>query len=532
LCAAVLSLLPAFAGGQTVSPTMTDATVVARGALRFRSPMEWTHWNSVFGAGGKRTFPSGSILTTDVDVAALPLLAAAELDIRALTDSTSLSVSLGGLRTSADSRIASVPISLEYGLTSRLTVGLMVPIVQSRSVVTMQLNGRGDSSANIGVNPAGYFFSPAAFSANGQVTTGLRTARDQLAQRIATCAASPLSPGCPELNARSAEASALVESATDFFGAAITLYGVSVEDPGAPFVPLAGGPVQQAIDTRLADLRTAFSSFGINGGTGAFAAAEGVAANAQFQQLIQAERYGIGLDSIARTEQVTVGDIELAITARLFNTFTRASAARLQWRGAVAGVIRLGTGHPPRANRVFDVATGDGQTDVEVRGAVDVLVGSRLLTTVAATYTHQLGSVASERLRYPPDFILALNYPVRGSTRLGAMATARVNPRFLITPALMVGGILSVSHRGADETTITGPAPDGAAFGNSNPLNTAAAGLTLSYSNLASPAGTGDARFPAEIVFSHLETLRASASGAEKAFRDVIEIRFYFRSRR
>ena len=112
------------------------------------------------------------------------------------------------------------------------------------------------------------------------------------------------------------------------------------------------------------------------------------------------------------------------------------------------------------------------------------------------------------------------------------MAALRVNPRLLITRGLMVGGLFTVAHRGADQVTVTGIAPSGAAFGNPNPANTWAGGLTISYSNLATRSGTGDARFPAEIQFSHLETIGSTAEGPVKDSRDAIELRLYFRTRR
>jgi hypothetical protein len=310
------------------------------------------------------------------------------------------------------------------------------------------------------------------------------------------------------------------------------LYGTSADRPGAPFIPLAGGVIQQAIDAHLADIRTAFTSFGISAGSGAFVAAKGFAANAQLQALVSDETYGIGLDSIGTTESIALGDVELSATAQLFNSFSDSLSGGVKWRGALSGVVRLGTGHRARESRPFDIGTGDGQTDVEVRGAIDLLVRERLLTTVAATYTQQLGSLAFDRLPYSPELIFALDDPISGSIKPGNMAAVRVNPRFLLTRALMVGGLLMATHRGADQVTVTGIAPTGAVFGNPNPANTWAGGLTMSYSNLATHRGTGDARFPAEIQFSHLETLGATSVGPEKTSRDAIELRLYFRTRR
>ncbi|HET9425989.1 MAG TPA: hypothetical protein VFO55_11505 [Gemmatimonadaceae bacterium] len=516
------------AGGQMASPTMSDATVVTRGAFRVRGEVRWTRIDGIFGPGGKEVLPLGASLTGDVGVTMLPLLTNAETAARVLAADPAISLSAGRLTTSVDSRIATVPITAEYGLTSRITLGAVIPIVQSRSVVTSQLNGRSDSTANVGTNPAAFHGSAAAYGANATVANGIISARDQLEQRIAQCAANPVATGCSTINSRAAEASALVASSSSFAQAIGSLYGVSNDQPGAVFVPLTGSALQAAIEARLAGLRADFTSFGINGGSGSPTPAGGPAANAQLDRIVRDADYGIELDSIGTTEQTAVGDIELSITGLLFNSF--GSTSRVRLRGAAAGVVRLGTGHPARPNRPFDIATGDGQTDLEVRGALDVMTG-RLLTTLAGTYTVQTGSVATTRLPTTMAPMFLLDIPVAGSVKPGNMAAVRINPRFMITRALMVGALGVGSFRAADEVTMTGFAPGGVTFGNGS-LTTYAGGLTISYSNLASATGVGDRRFPAEIVFSHLETLSASAAGAEKLYRDSIELRLYLRTRR
>ncbi|MEO5568650.1 MAG: hypothetical protein ABIR92_09165 [Gemmatimonadaceae bacterium] len=517
------------ARGQMVSPTASDATVVTRGAVRFRGEIQWTRIDGVFGGNGT-VQPRGSALTTDVNSSVLPLLSDAESAARTLAADPSVTLTAGQLRTSVDSRIASVPLSFEYGLTSRITIGALVPIVQSRSVVSSQLNGPADSSANVGTNPAFFHQSATAYAANAAVAVGLSTARDQLEQRLSQCAASPTLSGCPALNARSAEATALLGASTNFAFGVATLYGISPDQPGAPFAPIAGSNVQTAIDSRLASLRASFTSFGFSSGTAALAPAQAPAANTQFSRIVNDVDYGIEVDSIGTTTQTTVGDIELSVGMLLFNSFANERGVRL--RGVATGVVRLGTGHPARANRPFDVPTGDGQTDIEVRAALDAMIGRRFLTTVAGTYTAQMGSVPTTRLPSPPGSVFALDFPVSGSVKPGHMASVRINPRYMITPALMVGALGIGSFRAADQVTVTGFAPDGATFGNQNSYTLLAGGLTIGYSNLASATGIGGRGFPAEIVFSHLETLSASMAGAEKSYRDSIELRYYFRTRR
>jgi hypothetical protein len=515
---------------QMVSPTMSDATIVTRGATRLRSGVDWTRIDAVYGPNGSGILPLGSALSGELTSANLPLLLTGETAARTLANDGAITFNAGRLSTSANSRTVSVPISIEYGLTSRISLGILVPIVQSRSVVTSQLNGRADSIANVGTNPAFFHGSTAAYGANAAVVNALTAARDQLDQRVADCTTNPAASGCSTVIARQAEANALLQQSTDFAFAASTLYGVSDDDPGAPFVPLTGSALQAAIDARLASLRADFTSFGINGGSGAFAAAQAQAANAQLGEIVNDVDFGIELDSIGSTEQTTVGDIELSVSARLFNSLGATRGFR--GRAAAMGILRLGTGHPARANRPFDVPTGDGQMDLEARGALDMFLGKRLLTTIAGTLTIQTGSVETTRLPYAPGSVLALDFPVSGSIKPGNMASVRINPRYLITPALMVGVLGVGSFRAADEVTVTGFAPDDILFGNRSSYSQIAGGFTLSYSNIASAEGIGGPGFPAEIVYSHLETLTASAAGAAKTFRDAIEVRYYFRTRR
>jgi hypothetical protein len=529
--AVLAAALPAsLAGAQLTSPTMSDATIVSRGAWRFRGNVEWARIDGVYGPGGSTLVPLGSSLTGDLDVNALPLLGTGQDAAQAMTGDPSLHFTAGQLTTSADSRIVSVPLSLEYGLTRRITVGVSVPIVQSRTIVTSQLNGPRDSTANVGTNPAFFHGSAAAYGANASVATALAQAQAQLQSRLVSCSLNPAGAGCAAVNGRQAEADALMDATASFVLGIDQLYGTSSDDaPGAPFVPIAGSAPQNAIDAKLASLRTDYASFGVSAGAGALAAAQAPAANAQFDSLITKVDFGIELDSLGSTQQTSVGDIELSARALLFDNFAAANGPRL--RAAAEGVVRLGTGRPARPDHPYDVPTGDGQTDLEVRGAMDALTG-RFLTTVAGTFTLQTGSVATTRLPALPGAFFGLDFPVAGSIKYGNMASLRVNPRYLITPALMVGALGVGSWRGADEVTVTGFNPGGTGFGNPNALTTLAGGLTIAYSNLASATGIGGRNFPAEVVFSHLETLTASAAGARKASRDAIELRIYLRARR
>ena len=509
---------------------MTDATLVARGAWRFRGSVEWLRFDDILGPRGRTTVPLGASFTGFIDANSLPLLEPAQSAAQFLARSPTLQLGLGTIRTTADSRVARVPISVEYGWRDRLSLGLMIPIVQTRTVITTQLNGRGDSSANIGPNPAAYFRSSTAWATNASVVSALDNASQQLSQRIAACTATPTASGCPAFNARLAEANALVAEAQQFADASETLYGTSgAIAPGSLFVPLAGSVAQQAIDAHLAALRSSFSSFGFNAGSSAFAAAKGRAANTQLQDLVSGDDIGIGLDSIGTTDVIAIGDVELSAVAALSNTFPD-TAAGIHYRGVLGGVVRLGTGHPPRGGRPLDVGTGDGQTDLELRTAVDLSIGSRMLTTVAGTYTLPLGSVNYEHLPQAAGTFFLFDVPLPGSLAPGAMASGRINSRFLITRAVSIGGLATIAWRSHDVAT---PSDSGfTPYDVTTGATTWSLGGTFSYSNLATHSGVGDASFPVEITFSHLELVGATAGGLPRTRRDAIELRYYLRARR
>jgi hypothetical protein len=519
------------AGGQvtaqSVSPTLSDATVVSRGMFRLMAQTDWTRFNEVYGPNGDTRIQLGDALGGNLGVARLPLLGPAETGARQLAGNA-VTISAGRLVVSADSRSVSVPFSVEYGLTNRISLGILVPIVQSRTVVTTQLNPKGDTTANVGTNPAAFHGVATAFAANGAVASGLGTAGAQLSQQLTQCESTPTASGCPALLARSSEASALIASAENFVDGVRTLYGISPLVPGSLFVPISGSALQTTIDANLAAIRAGFSSFGISPGTGALAAAGAPAANAQLQQLVRNSAFGIGLDSIGTSQQTSVGDIELGATALLFDSF---GTGRIGLRGVAAGVVRLGTGHPPRENVLLDTGTGDGQTDFEVRGALDAMVGSRLLATVAGTFTIQTGSRSFIRLPATPGTPIILDSPVSGSISPGNMYALRLNPRFLVTPALMVGALGTMSARSADAVTITSAPATTTTFAfASGSWTTYAGGLTLGYSSAAARSGTSG--LPAEVLFTHLETLGANGAGPAKSFRDAIELRIYLGTRR
>jgi hypothetical protein len=527
------------AAAQDRVTTTSDAGVVPAGVLRVRVAPAWTRWDRVYGASGRNgVVPFGSVFSADsLGAAHISQLTGVEAAVRELAATPALQLSAGRLVTGASARIAQVPYIAEYGVSDRLMLSVLVPYVEARGVVSPNLNPRGDSSANIGLNPSGFFGSTAARSTNSGVAGGLRTGGNQLGTQLAGCIQNPNGAGCPALLARRTEAEALIASINTFTTAATALYGVSEDEPGMSFVPIAGTSAQTAVDTRLTALRTSLTSFGVTSGAGAFVAAGGPAAYAQLQQLLQDPAFGIGRDSAGIANQQTIGDIEIGATYQLRNTFTdsvsipRDSTTR-RYRAVVQALVRLGTGRPARPNFLFDVGTGDGQMDIEARGVLDMMHGKRWLTTFSAEYVAQLGSVEVERPVGVGLSPFPLGGAIPGTMTLGDIIGVDVIPRYSLTRQLFFTAAYAFRFRGADQFTAA-PSLSSFLVPIDQPTSSMEhrVGIGVSYSSVGyrRPGVRG---IPVELTYSHLQTVFASGGPTPKTFREQLEMRVYFGSRR
>ena len=98
--------------------------------------------------------PLGNSFTFEsLGVRQFPGLAAAQSALRTLTGDPTISLNLGQTFATADTRIVTTPFSLSYGVTNRLTIGAMVPLVQTQTNLFVELNPRRAGTANINVGP-------------------------------------------------------------------------------------------------------------------------------------------------------------------------------------------------------------------------------------------------------------------------------------------------------------------------------------------------------------------------------------------
>jgi len=480
IAAAALALVVVFPGraaAQAGLGHLDDASVVPAGLLRARVGVAWTRSDSRFTGFGIE--PLGSSLTAD-SLGSQRFTPLAPLEALIGTASGApFMLSLGASRLDALAREEILPLSLEFGLTNRVTIGVMVPVVRKRASVQFQLDSAG---ANVGPNL--HRTSTAAQQNNITVQTQFASAAQQLRDRLDFCAANPGAAGCPELLARASEAQTLLGSSADFATTAATLFG-SADSQGQAFVPMSQTLAQLAIAQRVAEFNAQYRDL-LGAGSDLLTAvptgAAGPAGTVQFQQYLFSE---LGRDSLVMRERVGYGDIEFAVKALVLDRPATADR-RFGRQLAVQGGVRLPTGSRQSMSNLVDLSLGTGALTLDARAFADLSFGRAGLLASAAF--HSTGA----------------DSPVRGDRRVTAFHIA---PRWHLSAPLSVHG--AYTRRDGDVSESTQLVGGGVSFMKPDALRSGG-------------------RLPIEMRFTHLEAI-SGAVGQPKYFRDQIEVRIYNR---
>lgn len=518
-----------------------DATMVPQGQFRLQAISAWTRFDSRFLPAGssKLTSPLGADFSFDsLGVAQLPALSGTQNAIQTLTGSP-FRLSLGSTQAEADARVSVTPISVEYGLMRRLTLGVMLPLVRTRMNIMMRVNPTG-TEGNVGLNPAGV--NGTALASDSAVVQQLLNAAAALQATLQSCQANPASsPNCPGILARSQDATLLAASAAAFAATFGAVYGQNSQIRGAPLVPLAGSAADALVRARLATFDSSFQSF-LNAGsavTAVPAAAGGPLGTADLSNLL-ADPGIAGFDSLKTTVRIAPGDLELSARYLLFDGFADSTTATdpRAWhaRATLTGTYRLPTGQLATASNPLDIATGRGTTSAEARFAMYGQWGTRVGVAASAGYVASFGKTATGAYPlaggavFPPSTSNAYPYTP------GAVMSLEVAPRYMITRLLGLNAMYDYQHMNANDygalaaQAAGAPAPTPIALVNgvaASPGTLQSVGFGITYSTVTA-FERGGAALPIDITFTHLEAIRG-ADRMPKYFRDQIQIRFYYR---
>jgi len=497
-----------------------DARTLPKGTVLFRALNAWTRFDEVYDAAadsGHHLHPLGDAFSANqLGVRQFPGLAAAENALRTLTGDPSLSLNLGQAFATANTRTVTTPLTLQYGLTDRLTIGAMVPVVQTHSTVFVELNPsrvKRNTGANVGPNPAR--FTDAARTQNTNLIAALDKARGDLHRFVDNCTTSG---SCTQTTIDAATSAILRDSLSS-----LAVQFLNGSDPGSAFAPLG-------FDQKIHDYLQALAGDinAVLGGGVSFGdpiTAQAPAALLQLQQFATANP-GVAFDSLGSPDRIGIGDVEVSARLKLLDRFADTTGG-MKLRATLLGVVRIGTGRPPTGTVPFEVGTGTGQTSADGGAFIDMRFSRRFMATLGAQYTSYFTSSDVARLPNSDYTLFPLDVPITGAWREGDALQLEATPRISLTDYFTFFGAYTFRHQAASKYT----SPDAPALPLFSATTEQRAGLGFGYSTITRYA-RGRASVPIELSFTHLETLTATGGLVPKYSRDQIELRIYYRLRR
>lgn len=529
-------LLPlAAAGAQRVLGPGEDAVTIPRGTLRVAIGGELTLQRDRWNYGTLE--PLGAGFSGPVDATRLAILAPLQADVQAL-GASGFDASLGATRMDLRQRIFVTPFSLELGVTDWLTIGAVAPLVRTRAESQFRLDG---ASATLGPNP--FYAGSAVPGQNRTIIDTYLLARQDLITRRDDCAANPGSaPECPTILAEGAQVNALIGSSLQFAVALERVYGGQGGTAPSRYVPLAGSPAEQAIQARSDAMRASLERYGITTltpATGLPLGAQTPLSAADLQQLVRDPLEGYGARPLANSGQLGLGDVDVHVRVRLWDTFggtpaSRLAASRPGFRQSIGLIGRIGSGTPAEPDDFLGLGTGSGEHAIGVRSYTDLVLNARLWASVVVGWAQAQGEEVVVRLpsAYGPQLLEPWR-EVTASVRRRPLYQAEVSPRWIVNDYLMLGGYYGWRHKTQDRFT----APPVTAPGATTPAATLdpltasreqRVGLSVTFSTLAAQQA-GRVRRAFELSYAHQQSIGSTIGLTPKRWEDRISLRYYTR---
>ena len=366
--------------------------LVPRGKIRLGLRSEYSSFSSGYGIGGAGSEAPGGLeqlsdaFSGPADTRIFPTLARFE-DAVGNASGESFTMSLGSMASVMEKSAVRVPVSIDVGVFDWLTVGAVVPLVQSETEFSLHF-ATDSAGTNAGLSPG---------VADTDVVSGFLSGLQGSigaydAFRNTTCLSDPSSSRC-------LDATALLADARAFGSALSAMYG-------SLMAPLGWSPAGMAMQARLATFAEAFLAAGVTGVPATVPLAEAPLGAEELQRLVTDPVFGIA-GSYA-LEQWTplwrLGDIEVRVDGRLLESGEPEGAYHVV--AGAGAVVRLPTGVQDDPANFLDMGTGDAQPDVEVRGWMNGRWRSGLGLWADLRYGVQM-SGTTERRVFAPGFTFA-----------------------------------------------------------------------------------------------------------------------------
>jgi hypothetical protein len=507
-CLGVLVCLVAPLAAPRTASAQLAPIGVPPGVVRVEVDGSFDSWDHVFRDGTREPLGSG-FSTAALGSDLLPSLATYDTLIRRVTGIGDYRLNLGSVTGDAHADVASAKVGLALGLFKGVAVFGRLPLTRARMQTTLAVGAGGNAGPNPGTAAQQPFFD--------ELVGSLTTLEGQIA-----AGAYDADPD------RRALAEATLAQGNQLFSDLFTLLG----DPttAAPFVPTGTSEAGIALDSRLDELQTTLeSSLGVAGFDGRPALPTAVATADDVSAFVGNPFGPIGVQP-GDEEIVFRGDAESGLALTLVDHWDQ-GGKRGGFRAAAEGLVRLPTGRSARNDRLLAISTGDGQTDIEIHGVVDLGTGN-VGARVEGGYTRQLAAdvidaVAPPTEPFPPDSLLTT---VRRDP--GDVTTFAVRPFFRLARTFALIGSVERWSRGQDEVEYRSPAdaipgvdPGVLALDTETSSTVMSIGVTYSNPGALRPGGTG---LPVDAGWTYERVVSASGGIVPDVHRVRARLRLYF----
>jgi len=422
-------------------------------------------------------------------VEVLPGLFGVEQQFADLLEASSFTANLGATRARLNASVSRVPVGASVGVFDWLTLGAVAPFVKR----VVEVDFLADpTTANLGASPGGSDALVATFLAEARASLeSVRTAVE------ATCASAG------EQDSACLDGRAFVDGSDAFLSELQQSYG------GAFFI-LGGTDQATTLSARVATLKQQMRQRG-----------DSILVDSTFVTPVPFADSGVGLESLEPlfTDGANgiagqapgplrsvweLGDVELFAALRLLSrepddAHSEANApalgapmgdstatSSLGYLVGVQATYRLGTGVRAAADNPFDLGSGDGLDDVEVRVFGRLDVGTRLRARAEYIHGIQLSGDRTERVALiTAPWGLVMSEALR-TVDPGDYRSVLLAPELRLTPEISIGGRYVSYHRSPDRydrATATDADADALEAGSEVDLKRWGVGVSLWPSN-------------------------------------------------
>ncbi|HOX19919.1 MAG TPA: hypothetical protein PLI70_03230 [Gemmatimonadales bacterium] len=419
----------------TPAAAQLPAIGAPRGFVRFEIGGDWANTTNQLFNGADQPYRA-EFSTPLIGSAFYPELSQTQARIAQLSGIGGYTLSVGGATMVAQASVGTLRLGATIGLTSKLSIFGMVPVVRQQ----VQVNyGYDSTGANAGYNPADPVFGSAAGADSvNAFLLEYKTALDTLSARIA--GGYYVDPDSLAL------AEATLASGAAYYAGLDSLFVVS--GAAGSFVPLASSSAGQAMAGEISNVQTAMAALSISSFTQPLPLPAGALSPSEYNTYLTTPAGSIGATPFATETSFLLGDMEFGASYTIIDRWNRPEQPG-GLRVVAQGLVRLPTGYQPLPNDFVSLPTGGGQTDIQASVVADV-GGGRFGARLAGSYNDQLSTTADRRVTLPSQPIPWSNRLATVSQDPGDEFTLSALPYFQLVPGFAVVGVLRYWSHGAD----------------------------------------------------------------------------------